>query len=182
MADNDNAVIRRYLEDALAAESSFESHLRSFSVQGDDEDVQSLFALHASQTRHQYDRLNARLEELGGSASDVKSILAHVFGFGPQAAPATHNEEERVAQNLMAAYSVESGECAVYEALANAARAAGDSKTETLAREIQAEERQTAEKIWAFIPSRAKIAFNILTAGEVDPAVETRATENRLVS
>jgi ferritin-like metal-binding protein YciE len=79
------------------------------------------------------------------------------------------------------AFTVENSEYAMYEALAAAAEAAGDTTTETLAREIQAEEKQTAEKIWRFIPSRAKIAFNLLTAAETDPAVNTKAADNRLI-
>jgi ferritin-like metal-binding protein YciE len=79
------------------------------------------------------------------------------------------------------AFAAENSEYAMYEALAAAAEAAGDSVTETLAREIQATEKQAAEKIWRFVPSRAKIAFNLLTASETDPSVNTRAADNRLI-
>jgi ferritin-like metal-binding protein YciE len=85
-----------------------------------------------------------------------------------------HTPEEQLVQNLITAYCVETGECAMYEALAVSARTAGDSETEALAREIQAEEVRAAEKIFRFLPSRSKIAFNVLTAGELDPAVETK--------
>ena len=78
-------------------------------------------------------------------------------------------------------FTVENSECAMYEALAAAAEAAGDNATETLARDIQAEEKQTADKIWRFIHSRAKIAFNLLTASETDPSVNTRMADNRLI-
>lgn len=182
MAEDINQIIRRYLEDAVAAESSFETQLRAFSREGDDSDVQTAFALHADETKQQYDRLARRLEELGGAPSGAKSVLAHIFGFAPKSVQVTHTVDEKTAQNLMIAYSIESGECALYEALAAVAQAAGDAKTEALAREIQAEEKQAAEKLWHFIPSRAKIAFNVLTAGETDPAVETRAADNRLFS
>jgi hypothetical protein len=50
-----------------------------------------------------------------------------------------------------------------------------------LAREIQDEERGTAEKLWSFIPSRAKIAFNLLTAGEMDPSVDTKMADDRVI-
>jgi ferritin-like metal-binding protein YciE len=92
-----------------------------------------------------------------------------------------HTPEERTTQNLIIVFTVESSECAMYEALAAAAEAAGDTATETLAREIQVEERQTAEKIWRFIATRSKIAFNLLTATETDPSVNTRAADNRLI-
>jgi ferritin-like metal-binding protein YciE len=181
MTQTSNDVVRRYLEDAIAAEKSFETQLDGFARQGDDEEVEAAFAIHAGETRRQYNRLIARLEQLGGSPSTAKSFLAHLFGLGPKSAQVGHALEERTVQNLVTAFTVENSECAMYEALAAAAEAAGDTATETLAREIQAEEKQTAEKIWRFIASRAKIAFNLLTATETDPSVNTRAADNRLI-
>jgi len=177
-------VIRRYLQDAIAAEGSFESQLRTFSREGDDAEVQAAFASHAEETQLQHRRLTMRLEELGGSPSAAKGLLAHVFGITPGMSPriaqATHTPEERLAQNLVIAYSVEASECAMYEALASVAEAAGDAATERLAREIQDEERRAAEAVWGFLPSRAKIAFNMLTAWETDPAITTRAADDRV--
>ena len=180
MAENGTEVVRRYLQDAIAAESGFESQLHSFAAEGDDAEVKAAFALHAEETAAQQRKLAARLEELGGKASATKSVLAHLFGFSPKAAQLTHSADERTVQNLIVAFSVENSECAMYEALANVAQANGDPATESLAKEIQQEEKRTAEKVWSFIPSRSKIAFNMLTALEVDPSVETRTTEDRI--
>jgi hypothetical protein len=58
--------------------------------------------------------------------------------------------------------------------------AAGDPETERLAREIQSEERQAAELIFRFIPSRSKIAFNLVTPHEIDPAIDTKAPGDRI--
>lgn len=180
MAETSTEVIRRYLENAIAAEEAFETQLREFAAHRDDDEVQSAFAAQAGQTRRQHERLSARLQQLGGgTASKVKSILAHLFA--PQAVQATHAPEERTVQNLITAFAVESGECAMYEAFATIAAAAGDPATEALAREIQAEERAAADQIAAFIPSRSKIALNMLTVSETDPAVETRAPANRVL-
>ena len=181
MADSGQDVIQRYLQDAVAAESSFETQLWAFSREGDDSEVQAAFATHAQETQLQLRRLTARLEELGGTPSTAKGMLAHIFGVSPKAVQITHTPDERLAQNLVMAYAVEASECAMYEALAVVAQKAGDSVTEQLAREIQEEERRTAEKVWAFIPSRSKIAFNMLTAGEMDPAVETRMADDRVI-
>jgi ferritin-like metal-binding protein YciE len=104
-----------------------------------------------------------------------------VFGLAPKSAQVGHQAQERTTQNLITAFAVENSECAMYEALTAAAKAAGDSATEALAREIQAEEKQTADKIWRFIPSRAKIAFNLLTVAETDPSVNTKVQDNRLI-
>jgi ferritin-like metal-binding protein YciE len=181
MGASTNEVVCRYLQDAIAAESSFESQLRAFSEEGDDDEVRSVFSQHAEETRLQYHRLAARLEQLGGTPSPAKSMLAHLFSLSPKLVQATHAQEERIAQNLIMAYTVETSECAMYEALAAVAQAAGDPATHALAREIQAEERQTAGKLWRLLPSRAKIAFNMLTAGEVDPVLETKAPANRVI-
>jgi ferritin-like metal-binding protein YciE len=181
VAEDRQEIIQRYLQDALAAERSFETQLETFSREGDDEEVQQAFSTHARETSLQARRLEARLQELGGSVSTAKSLLAHLFGMSPKAAQLTHTAEERLAQNLVIAYAIEASECAMYEALAQVAREAGDSATERLGREIQEEEVRTAQKLWSFIPSRSKIAFNLLTAGEMDPAIETKMADDRLL-
>jgi ferritin-like metal-binding protein YciE len=181
MPQTSNNVIRRYLEDAIAAEKAFETQLQGFAREGDDEDVKAAFATHARETRRQYDRLTARLHELGGSPSTAKSFLAHVFGLAPKSVQVAHEPQERTTQNLITAFAVENSECAMYEALAAVAEAAGDNTTEALVREIQREEKQTADKMWRFIASRAKIAFNLLTVAETDPSVNTKTQDNRLI-
>lgn len=55
-------LIRRYLEDAIAAERSFETQLRNFASDGDDDEVKETFAAHAEETRIQHELLAARLE------------------------------------------------------------------------------------------------------------------------
>jgi len=178
MAETAAEIIRRYLDDAIAAEKSFESQLRAFADEGDDAEVQGLFAQHADETQLQHERLTARLEELGGRPSTSKSALARVFAFAPRMMHVAQQPDERVAQNLIVAFSVENSECAMYEALIAVARYARDTATEVLARDMQAQEKAAADKVWRFIPSRAKIAYNVLTAGELDPAVETHVHDN----
>jgi len=126
MPETSSEVIRRYLEDAIAAEKSFETQLQGFAREGDDEEVNAMFAIHAAETRRQYERLTARLEALGGSPSTAKSFLAHLFGLTPKTAQVGHAPQERTTQNLIMAFTVENSECAMYEALAAAAEAAGD--------------------------------------------------------
>jgi ferritin-like metal-binding protein YciE len=168
MAESPRDTISRYLQDAIAAERSFESQLEGFSKEGDNEAAKSLFAQHAAETRNQYERLTARLEALGGSPSTSKSVLAHMFGLAPKSASMGHEKEERTSQNLMIAFSVESAECAMYEALANSAALAGDRETEALARAIQTEEKQTADKVWALIPAVSREAFQrVAGSGDV---------------
>ncbi len=62
----------------------------------------------------------------------------------------------------MMAYAVENAEIAMYESLAVAAHAIGDTETEQLARSIQQQEKQTAEKVWIQIAPAAKISIDSL--------------------
>ena len=166
MAEASIDVIKRYLEDAIAAEKSFETQLEGFSKEGDDPNAQALFRQHAQETKQQHERLTARLEAIGGSPSGTKSFLAHIFGLSPKVAQIGHEKEERTTQNLMVAFAVENSELAIYESLAAVAEAAGDNQTATLARSIQAQERATAEKIWQYIPVAAAYSFQrIITDG-----------------
>jgi ferritin-like metal-binding protein YciE len=152
--------IKRYLVDAIAAEKSFETQLRGFAKEATLAQARTLFEQHAEETRLQYEQLTSRLEALGGSPSTMKSLLAHVFNLSPKAAQLGHDDRERTTQDLIMAFSVENAEIAMYEALITAAEATGDSETAALARRIQAQERETAEKVWNAIEPAANVAFN----------------------
>jgi ferritin-like metal-binding protein YciE len=147
--------INRYLEDAIAAEKSFETQLRGFAKDATFDEARNLFEQHAVETKRQYEVLTARLEALGGSTSTLKSLLAHLFNSAPKMAQLGHENEERTAQNLIMAFAVENAEVAMYEALVIAAETVGDDVTADLARRIQAEERATAEKVWSVIAPSA---------------------------
>ncbi len=125
-----------------------------------------MYLQHADETRVQYERLTARLTDLGGSPSTMKSFLAHFFGMAPKSAQMGHEAEEKTTQDLMIAYSVENAEVAMYESLITVAEAAGDHATASLAREIQQQEQATAEKIWPHIARTARVAFDKVCAVE----------------
>lgn len=163
----------RYLEDAIAAEKSFETQLNGFADEARDEGARSVFALHARETREQYELLTSRLKALGSSPSVLKSAFAHFFNAAPKVAQAGHSDEERTVQDLMMAFAVENAEVAMYECLVIAAEAAGDQETIALAKQIQSQERATAEKIWQLIAPAARNAW-----AQAQPSSER---ENRLV-
>jgi ferritin-like metal-binding protein YciE len=156
--------LRRYLEDAIAAERNFETQLSQMAKEGDNAAARLAFAQHAEETRSQHHRLTARLAELGGSPSDLKSVMAHLFQFAPKAAQFGHDDSEKSAQNLIIGYSVENAEIAMYEALASVAAAAGDLQTERLVREIQEEERRAAKTIWHLIAPCAKESYEKISS------------------
>ena len=74
MAETSSEVLKRYLQDAIAAEKSFETQLRGFSREGDDSEAKAAFAQHAAETRSQHERLTARLEALGGGDLDFQKL------------------------------------------------------------------------------------------------------------
>ena len=82
-----------------------------------------------------------------------------MFNFAPKIAQIGHDKYERQTQDLMMAYAVENAEVAMYESLAQAAHLAGDTHTEQLARQIQHQEKQTAEKVWAQVAPAARRAM-----------------------
>jgi len=151
--------IRRYLEDAIAAEKSFETQLNTFAEEAMLPDAARLFEQHALETKQQYQLLTARLQALGGSTSTLKSIVAHIFNSAPKLAQLSQDEQDRSTQDLMMAFAVENAEVAMYESLAVSADAAGDQETAALARQIQLEEKATAEGVWKLIPESAIQSF-----------------------
>jgi ferritin-like metal-binding protein YciE len=152
-------VLKVYLEDTIAAEKSFETQLLGFSKEARNSTDQQLFQQHAQETKEQYLQLSSRLEQLGGSVSTLKSMLAHVFNFAPKLAQLGHDEYERQTQNLMMAFAVENAEVAMYESLAEVCRIAGDAETEALALSIQEQERATADKVWKQIAPAVRRAM-----------------------
>jgi ferritin-like metal-binding protein YciE len=152
-------VLKVYLEDTIAAEKSFETQLLGFSKEAGNSTDQQLFQQHAQETKEQYLQLSSRLEQLGGSASTLKSMLAHAFNFAPKIAQLGHDEYERQTQNLMMAFAVENAEVAIYESLAEVCRIAGDAETEALALSIQEQERATADKVWKQIAPAVRRAM-----------------------
>ncbi len=162
MATSQDKLIQTYLEDAIAAEKSFETQLNSFAEQSPDPDVRNLFQQHARETRQQYEDLTSRLSALGGEPSSMKSVLAQFFNAAPKSAQMGHTDEEQMVQNLMMAFAVENAEVAMYESLAIAARASGDDTTLSLVRRIQTQERETAEKVWSHIRPCARLAAEAL--------------------
>lgn len=157
-------IITRYLQDAIAAEKSFETQLTGFAQEVTLPAVRVLFETHAKETRTQYQNLTVRLRALGGDTSDFKSLLAHVFGASPKSAQWGHEPEERTVQDLMMAFSVENAEVAMYECLVVASEAAGDRETAALARQIQTQEQQTAQKLWPEIAPAATQAYRQVAA------------------
>jgi ferritin-like metal-binding protein YciE len=158
-------LIRRYLENAIASEKSFETQLEGFANEAVYDPARMAFSVHAAETRQQYELLTTRLQTLGGEPSALKSALAHVLNAAPKLAQIGYSDEERTVQDLMMAFAVENAEVAMYESLVIAAGAFEDPETASLAKEIQSQERATAEKVWQLIAPLSREAFLKAQAG-----------------
>ncbi len=74
----DGDVVRSYLEEVQAAENNCENQLRAFSRQGDDDEVQGIFASQADRARMRSEQLKVRIGESGGKASEYFSVGSKV--------------------------------------------------------------------------------------------------------
>lgn len=154
MADISTELIKRYLQDAIAAEKGFEIQLNGFGKDSDDEAAKAVFQKHVSETRGHVERLTRRVEQLGGNASTAKSLLSQIFNLAPRSAHFGHDEEDRGSQNLILAFAIENNQLAMYESLASTATAAGDPETAELVRGIQAEEKMAADAFWSLLSGK----------------------------
>lgn len=168
------------MDDAIAAERSFEAQLRHFSMEGDDPEVQGLFAELAAAALLHSERM-AESPAVSNDALKSRDFFSEVLAPAPKARQDNHVTEERLAQNLIMAFALAKGGCAMYKALEAVARVSAEERIAGLAQDLSTEQNRAAERIWHFLPSRSKIAFNVLTAGEIDPAIETRAPDDRIL-
>lgn len=159
MTNAQQAALMDYLEDTIAAERNFEMLLKSFGQASADKELTQFFTRMGEKAKSQHQRLTDRLAALGGTPSEAKTVLAKALGVAPAAAQAGYTTPEKTAQHLMMVYSAAAAEMAMYEALASAAAEAGDTETEQLARQLQAEEREDYEQVWQALPSTALVAF-----------------------
>jgi ferritin-like metal-binding protein YciE len=130
-------------------------------ARGGDELVNRILAEHADETRYQHERLAWRLELLGGSPSEfIDSFVADAFCLQAKAGNAADERGDKNLKNLVLAFAMENCEIALYEELATVAALVGDVDTEQLARTIQMEERQAAERIWNQIVPSSVTSFS----------------------
>jgi ferritin-like metal-binding protein YciE len=166
MADTSAEVVKRYLQDAIAAEKNFEAQLQGFAKETGNDPAKAAFESRLAETRGQIERLTGRLEQLGGTPSAAKGLLAHVFQLAPKAAQLVHEKDASTTQDLIVAFAIENNECAICESLASTAEAAGDPETAALARSIEAAGKAAANKIWGMLGPAARNEYLMVTAAK----------------
>lgn len=163
MAENAKERIVRYLEDAHAVEMGSISSMKDIVAEATDPQVKSLMEEHLTVTQTQADRVEARMNTLGGKANGGKSLINKIIGKGSDLANALHGHEDKQTQDVIKSYALENFEVGMYTSLHAFANAVGDYETAQLAQTLIEEERMTAERILRVIPQVAMIA-----AGKTD--------------
>jgi ferritin-like metal-binding protein YciE len=183
LTENSSELLKQLLADAAAVERSGERRWRKFAAStGDDDEVRSLFEAGADSAMLNGQRVRLRLEEMAAIETAGAQGMDDLLEAGPQIGQNAHSVEERLLYNLIFASAEKAGHCALYKCLSATAAVTGDVATAVLAQEIEENDRQVLESVGRLLPSRSKIAFNMLTVSEVDPAVETKAKDDRIES
>ena len=159
------------------------SELRTFASQGDDEEVRDAFASHANELHEQI----LRLRESFGSPEDdpVPKERPELAWTPAPLADSTFKDsviEEQTLRHLLLAYTASTGLVALSEALRAMAVSNGKHQFEAFIQAMQGQDRGAVEKYWHLLATRTKLAYNMLTVSEIDPAVETKVADDRLLS
>lgn len=158
MADDVKGQLLRYLNDAYAAEVGGIVSLRDLAAETTDAAVKQAVEEHITVTQSQADRVNARIQALGGDKSEPKGILNEFLAKASGVLNIFHNQEDKQTQDLIKAYSFEHFEIAAYTSLKAYADAIGDHETTQLADTIIGEEQLAAERLLRLIPQVAVTA------------------------
>lgn len=161
MAETIQERIIRYLDDTIALEAAAITGLKDMAEEAVDPAQKALFQQHLAETEGQKARLEARITELCGAASNnvLKNLMNKVGVAATDLLHAGKDTGDKATRNLIQAYAIENLEVATYESLHAAATEAGDTATAALAREIQAQEKAAADKVFGHIADAARAAL-----------------------
>lgn len=160
MAEDAKEKIIRYLQDAHAAEQGGIQALQSLAAEATDPNLKAAVSEHLQVTQSQSQRLEARIQALGGKPSGGKSIMDSLAAIGSHFANIFHDKEDKQTQDVIKAAALEEFEVATYTALRAYASAVGDAETAQLAETIIGEERQARDRMESMIPSVSVLAVN----------------------
>lgn len=164
MAETPQDRLIRYIQDAHASEIGIVTVLKDFINEVDNVQVKAVFQEHLAVTESQAQRLEQRLIALGSGASDGKGFLNTLMGKAGDVMHAMHDTKAETTQDLIKAYATEHLEIGMYKSLYSYASAVGDTQTAQLAKQIQAEEQEAADKVFPLITMTAQAALANTTA------------------
>ena len=163
MAETTKDQILRYLNDLYAAELGGMSSLKDLAAMATDADLKQAVEEHITVTQSQADRVNARIQALGGDKSEAKGVLNEALAKMSGVLNIAHSHEDKQTQDTIKAYSFEHFEIAAYTSLKAHAEAIGDHESAQLAATIIGEEQLAAERLLRLIPKIAVAALKNAT-------------------
>lgn len=169
MAEDSKERLLRYLNDAHAAEEGGLSSLRDIATEATDADVRAAAQEHLTVTQSQADRLEARIQRLGGARNGGKSLLNSLIGKGSDLLNIFHDKEDKQTQDIIKAYALENFEVGMYISLKAYADAIDDTETAHLAETLLNEEQLAGERFLRLIPRVAVAALHDTPDSSVRP-------------
>src|ERR1700710_2419095 len=183
MADTVQEQINQYIEDTIGAERNFEKALSTFGKTGEQTPVQALLASASAKAKTQHERLEALLKSRGRSPSEGKTILAEALAFTPLSAQIGQSAAEKNTQHLMVTFAAAAAEMAMYESLATAGAEGGAEDVISLARTLQAEERDDYDQVWSILRQSASDSFQAeLDQGKSPQQILVRYLEDAIAA
>lgn len=159
MAETNEEQLLRYLNDAYAAETGAVAALKDMSkdmsAAASNAELRQVVTDHLIETQSQADRLNARIQALGGDKSEAKAIFNETLAKASSLLNVFHKHEDKQTQDTIKAYALENFEIGMYTSLKAFAEAVGDGETAQLAQTIMGEEQMAAERLLRVIPQLA---------------------------
>jgi ferritin-like metal-binding protein YciE len=147
-----NELVLAWLNDALAMENALAAILQHRIKDAKDfPAVQQMDREHLSETLRHADLVKQCIARLGSKPSTAKSILGTAFGL--MQAPMTALAKDEVVKNCLVDFAAENFEVASYAALIEAANVIGDTQTADICRQIMAEDKAMADRIFNSLPS-----------------------------
>jgi ferritin-like metal-binding protein YciE len=171
MAEDSRSRLLRYLGDAHAAEEGGLASLRDLAAETNDPYVRAAVMDHLTVTQSQIDRLEARLQALGGGKSGGKSLLNTLIGKGSDLLNIFHDQDDKQTQDVIKAYALENFEVGMYLSLKAFADAVGDADTARMAEDFVHEEHTAGERFLDLVPRLAVAAADRVNDAGVSPAV-----------
>jgi ferritin-like metal-binding protein YciE len=187
MSSSAEQKIVQYLNEAHAAEVALVSVLRSQISMTGASSYREALETHLDETRDHADRIQARLSELGDTASPLQAavgftetMIGQVLALAkaPFDLMRGSGEEEKALKNAKDACATEALEIATYTALEQLAGRAGDTQTAKLAATIRADEERMIKRIMNEIPGLT----DAVVGTDIGDAVPSKRTRSRTPS
>lgn len=149
------ATLITWLSDAHAMEKSIAQSLKAHSADAKQHpEIRERLRQHLEETRHHADLVKGCIENLGGSASRLKSGMSSMMGAVQGAA--TMPAKDSLVKDMLADSAAEQLEIASYRGIITAAEEIGDTDTARVCRRILRDEEQMLEWFEEQLPSMVR--------------------------